>query len=177
MRVCVLGVAMGLLAAGPIILRAASPTYDVDQAVALAQTQNPDVAVAQKKLEAARGAIIEARSGYLPSVVSTGLLRERQHQTDSRLRDEDYNASLRVIQNLYTGGAVTSELAIAQLKAEIADLELQAISRRVEMDVRVAFNELLLNRSRIRVHEQSVGVLQEEMKSQQKSRWRTNNRS
>jgi outer membrane protein len=167
MRVCVLGVAIGLMTAGPIILKAAPPTYEVDQAVELAQAQNLDVAVARKKLDAARGAIIEARSGYLPSVVSTGLLRERQHQTDSRLRDEDYNAAVRVIQNLYTGGAVTSQLAIAQLRAEIADLELQAVSRRVEMDVRVAFNELLLNRARIRVHEQSVGVLQEEVKSQQ----------
>ena len=78
-------------------LQAAAPNYTMEQAVALAQTQNPDIAVARQKLKAARGGLIEARSGYLPSIVSTGLARERQHQTDSRLRDEDYNASLRVV--------------------------------------------------------------------------------
>jgi outer membrane protein len=148
-------------------LQAVAPVYTLEQAVALAQTQNPDIAVARQKLKAARGGLIEARSGYLPSVVSTGLLRERQHQTDSRLRDEDYSASLRLVQNLYTGGAVTSQVAIAQLNLEKQDLELKAVSDRVAMDVRVAFNELLLNRAKIRVREQSVGVLQEELKSQQ----------
>ena len=155
---CVLGVASGL---------AGVESYDVDQAVALAQTQNPEIAIARKKVEAARGGVIEARSGYLPSVVSTGLLRQREHQSDSRLREEDYNASLRVVENLYTGGAVSSQLAIARLNLEIQQLELQAIANRVEMDVRIAFNELLLNRAKIRVREQSVGVMQEEMKTQQ----------
>jgi len=149
------------------LIQAAAPTYTIEQAVALAQIQNPDIAVARQKLKAARGGLIEARSGYLPSIVSTGLARERQHQTDSRLRDEDYNASLRVVQNLYTGGAVRSQVAIAQLNLEKQDFELKAVCDRVAMDVRVAFNELLLNRAKIRVHEQSVGVLDEELKSQQ----------
>src|SRR5437870_11512520 len=88
--------------ASAAVLQAAAPNYTIEQAVALAQTQNPDIAVARKKLQAARGGLIEARSGFLPSVVSTGLFREREHQSDSRLRNEDYNASVRVVQNLYT---------------------------------------------------------------------------
>jgi outer membrane protein len=146
--------------------QSATPTYTIEEAVALAQSQNPEIAIARKKVQAARGGVIEARSGYLPSVVSTGLLRQREHQSESRLRDEDYNASLRVVENLYTGGAVSSQVAIARLNLEIQQLELQAIANRVEMDVRIAFNELLLNRARIRVREQSVAVMQEEMKTQ-----------
>src|SRR2546428_1955107 len=118
----------------------APPSYGIEEAVALAQSQNPEIMIARKKVQAARGGVIEARSGYLPSVVSTGLLRERQHQTDSRLRDEDYNASLRVVQNLYTGGAVSSQVAMAKLSLEKQDLELKAVSDRVAMDVRVVFN-------------------------------------
>ena len=167
MRVHLLTIACGIVCVFSRAFAAGTPNYDVDQAVALAQTQNPDIAIARKKVEAARGGVIEARSGYLPSVVSTGLLRQREHQSDSRLRDEDYNASLRVVENLYTGGAVSSQMAIARLNLEIQELELQAIANRVEMDVRTAFNELLLNRAKIRVREQSVGVLQEEFKTQQ----------
>lgn len=145
---------------------AGAPVYDVDQAVAVAQEKNPEIAIARKKVEGARGGVVEARSGYLPAVVSTGLAREREHQTDSRLRNEDYNASVRVVQNVYTGGAVTSQNAIARLNLERQELELQAISNRVAMDVRIAFNELLLNRAKIRVREQSVGVLEDELKTQ-----------
>jgi outer membrane protein TolC len=145
----------------------AAKTYTIEEAVAFADAHNPEIAIARKKIQAARGGLIEARSGYLPSVVSTGLLREREHQTDSRLRNEDYSASLRIVQNLYTGGAVTSQLAIGRLKLDKQELEFKAIANRVTMDVRVAFNEFLLNRAKVRVHEQSVGVLQEEFKTQQ----------
>lgn len=147
-------------------LRGATPA-SVEEAVAMAQLQNPELEIARKKVEAARGSLIEARSGYLPSVVSTGLAREREHQTESRLRNDDYNASLRVFQNIYTGGAVRSQVTIARLNIEKQEYELQALSNRVSMDVRIAFNELLLNRAKIRVREQSVGVLREELKTQQ----------
>jgi outer membrane protein len=159
----VLPVALVLTATGA----AAAPGHTIEEAVALAQAHNPDIAVAREKLNAARGGLIEVRSGYLPSVVSTGLFREREHQSDSRLRDEDYNASVRVVQPLYSGGAVPSQVAIARLNLEKQGVELEAISNRVAMDVRIAFNELLLNQAKIRVHEQSVNVLQEELKTQQ----------
>src|SRR5438876_5313946 len=151
----------------PAPLQAAIPTYTVEEAVALAQAQNPEIAIARKQVQAARGGLIEARSGFLPSVVSTGLLDKREHQADTRLRDEDYNASLRVLQNLYTGGAVTSQVAIARLNIEKQEYEFQEIANRVVMDVRMAFSELLLNRAKINVRENSVRVLEEELKTQQ----------
>lgn len=148
-------------------LAGSSDSFSVDEAVAAANAGNPDVAIARKKVEAAKGGLIQARSGYLPSVVSTGLLREREHQTESRLRDEDYSANVRIIQNLYTGGAVTAQNAIARLKLEQQELELEAVSNQVAMDVRVACNELLLNRAKVRVHEQSLGALEQDLKTQQ----------
>ena len=148
-------------------LSAAAPTYTVEDAVALAKKQNAEIAIAAKQVEAARGGVIEARAGFLPSVVSTGLLRERKRQEASRLRSDDYDASVRVVQNLYTGGAITSQRAIARLIEEKRALEYQALVNRVVMDVRVAFYDVLLNRAKIRVREQSVGVFQEELKTQQ----------
>jgi len=142
-------------------------TYTIEEAVALAQAQNPEIAIARKKVQAARGGFVEARSGFLPSVASTGFYDKRQQQTETRLRDEDYNAILRVEQNLYTGGAVTSQVAIARLNIEKQGYEFQEVADRVTMDVRIAFNELLLNRAKIRVRENSVRVLEEELKSQQ----------
>src|SRR5213595_4140844 len=148
---------------------AAPPSYDVEQAVALAQAQNPEIAIARKKVTGAGGGLIEARSGFLPSLTSTGLYDKRQQQSQSQLRQEDYNATLKLEQNLYTGGQITSQRAIAQLNIERQNYELQETASHVAMDVRIAFNDLLLNRAKVRVREDSVRVLEEELKGQQQS--------
>ncbi len=144
----------------------ATPSYTVEQAVAVAKRQNTELAIAAKQMEVARGGVTQARSGFLPSVVSTGLVRKREQQQASQLRSNEYDVSLRVIQNLYTGGAITSQRAIAHLIEEKRALEYQALVNRVTMDVRIAFYDVLLNRAKVRVREQSVGVLQEELKAQ-----------
>ena len=154
------------LAASPKALWAL-PVYTIHQAIAVAQEHNPDILIARKKVLAAHGSFIEARSGFYPSLTSSGLYDKRQTQSETNLRQEDYDATLRLEQNLYTGGQVTSQRAIAQLNIAKANYELQEIANRVTMDVRIAFNELLLNRAKIRVREDSVQVLDEELKNQQ----------
>src|SRR5205823_8238215 len=156
----------GASPAAPKVLGAV-PAYTIEQAVAVVQDHNPEILIARKKVLAARGGFIEARSGFLPSLSSSGLYDKRQTQNETRLRDEDYNAILRLEQNLYTGGAVTSQVAIAQLNIDKANYELQEIASRVIMDVRIAFNELLLNRAKVHVREESVRVLDEELNNQQ----------
>src|SRR5881398_1325632 len=145
----------------------ATPIYTIERAVDLAQEHNPEILIARKKVLAARGGFIEARSGFLPSLSSSGLYDKRQTQSETNLRQEDYNVILRLEQNLYTGGAVTSQVAIAQLNIDKANYELQEIVNRVTMDVRIAFNELLLNRAKVHVREESVRVLDEELSNQQ----------
>jgi outer membrane protein len=145
------------------------PIYTIEQAVAVAEEHNPEILIARKKVQGARGGVIEARSGFLPWLTSNGLVDKRQTQSETNLRQEDYNVTLKLEQNLYTGGAVTSQLAIARLNVEKQNYELQEIASRVAMDVRIAFNELLLNRAKVRVRQDSVRVLDEELNSQQQS--------
>src|SRR5258708_37826748 len=147
----------------------AMPVYGIEQAVDLAQERNPDILIAQKKVMAARGGFIEARSGYLPWLSSSGLYDKRQPQSETNLRQEDYNAIVKLQQNLYTGGAVSSQVAIAQLNIAKANYDLQETISRVIMDVRIAFNELLLNRAKVHVHGDSVRVLEQELKSEQEN--------
>jgi outer membrane protein len=146
-----------------------APTYTIEQAVAVAQDHNPDILIARKKVQAARGSWVEARSGRLPWLSSSGLYDKRQTQSETNLRQEDYNAILRLEQNIYTGGAVGSQVAIAQLNIDKANYELQEIVSRVAMDVRIAFDDILLNRAKVRVREDSVRVFDEELKTQQQN--------
>ena len=147
----------------------AVPTYTIEQAVAVAGEHNLDIVIARKKVQGARGGVIEARSGFLPWLSSNGLVDKRQTQSETNLRQEDYNVMLKLEQNIYTGGAVSSQVAIARLNVEKQIYELQEIASRVAMDVRMAFNELLLNRAKVRVRQDSVRVLDEELKNQQQS--------
>src|SRR6266436_2608352 len=147
----------------------AMPVYGIEQAVALAQERNPEILIAHKKVMGARGGFIEARSGYLPSLSSSGLYDKRQTESQTNLRQEDYNAIVKLEQNLYTGGAVSSQVAIAQLNIAKANYDLQETISRVTMDVRIAFNELLLNREKVRVHEDSVQVFDQELKGEQEN--------
>jgi outer membrane protein TolC len=157
-------IAVALLASSRAL---AIPVYTIEQAVAVAQEHNPDILIARKKVLAARGSFIEARSGFLPSLSSNGLYDKRQTQSDTTLRQEDYNAILKLEQNLYTGGAVSSQVAIARSNIDKANYDLQEIVSRVTMEVQIAFDELLLNRAKVRVREDSVRVLDEELKNQQ----------
>ncbi len=61
----------------------AVPAYTIEQAVAVAQEHNPEILIARKKVLAARGGFIEARSGYLPSLSSSGLYDKRQTQSET----------------------------------------------------------------------------------------------
>src|SRR3989442_3701031 len=140
-------------------------TYTIEEAVALAQAQNPEIAIARKKVQAARGGFVEARSGFLPSVASTGFYDKRQQQTETRLRDEDYNAILRVEQNLYTGGAVTSQVAIARLNIEKQGYEFQEVADRVTMDVRIAFTNFFSNLVKTRGGRIPLAALKEELRA------------
>ena len=169
MRLKFVAISMLIAAALPGLPKVvgAVPAYTIEQAVAVAQERNPDILIARKKVVGAHGGFIEARSGFLPSLTSSGLYDKRQTQSETNLRQEDYNAILRLDQNLYTGGAVTSQVAIARLNIDKANYELQEIASRVTMDVRIAFNELLLNRAKVHVREGSVRVLDEELKNQQ----------
>jgi outer membrane protein len=147
----------------------ALPIYTIEQSVAVAEEHNPEILIARKKVQGARGGWIEARSGRLPWLSSSGLYDKRQTQSETNLRQEDYNAILRLEQNIYTGGAVASQVAIAQLNIDKANYELQEIASRVAMDVRIVFNDILLNRAKVRVREDSVRVFEEELKTQQQN--------
>src|SRR4026209_2329718 len=169
MRLKFVAISMLIAAALPGLPKVvgAVPAYTIEQAVAVAQERNPDILIARKKVVGAHGGFIDARSGFLPSLTSSGSYDKRQTQSETSLRQEDYNAILRLDQNLYTGGAVTSQVAIARLNIDKANYELQEIASRVTMDVRIAFNELLLDRAKVHVREESVRVLDEELRNQQ----------
>jgi len=141
--------------------------YTLPECIDLALRQNPDVLVAQKRLEEAAGAIIEARAGYLPSL--TSYANYQKLETDYATlggavnnRSLIWNVSVRLTETIFSGGAVRGRMDIARLQKASRLLDYQATVDQVIMDVRIAFYDTLRDKSDVAVHEQAVNFLREQ---------------
>jgi outer membrane protein TolC len=147
------------------------PQYTLPQCVDLALRQNPDVLIAKKRLEEAAGAIIEARAGFLPSLTSYATYEklEADYATLSGTtsnRTWIWNANVRLTETVYAGGAVRGRMDIARLQKASRTLDYEAVVDQTILDVRVAFYDILRNKSDVAVHEQAVNFLTEQVKNE-----------
>jgi len=169
-----LGCAHGTYAESEVASNAPSaplPRYTLQQCIDRALVQNPDIQVAQKNLEAAAGGIIEARAGFLPSLAAYG--NYEKLETDYATlggavanRTFIWNVTIRLTENVYAGGAVRANMDIARLQKQSRTLDYEAAIDQVIMDVRVAFDDILRNKSDVAVHEQAVNFLTEQVKNE-----------
>ena len=113
--------APALLAGGP-----ATPVYTLEDCRALVRRQNPDVAAAARRVDAATAAVTTAKGQLYPAVTSNGYYQYReQNLTEQTLitttnpttgkptsseistnRKEDYFGEVRLSQNVYSAQAV-----------------------------------------------------------------------
>src|SRR2546423_15224805 len=108
LKLAAIGIQIAALVGSGQALRAL-PTYTIEQAVAVAEEHNPDIQIARKKVQGARGGVIEARSGIFPWLSSDGLADKPQKQNETNLRPADYNRTLNIQTNLSTGTPGTAK--------------------------------------------------------------------
>ncbi|HUJ10745.1 MAG TPA: TolC family protein [Verrucomicrobiae bacterium] len=147
------------------------PHYTLSQCIDLALRQNPDVLVAKKRLEEAAGAIVEARAGFLPSLTSYG--NYEKLQTDyatlggaANNRSLIWNVNVRLTETIFAGGAIAGRMGIARLQKSSRTSDYEAAVDQVILDVRIAFYDILRNKSDVAVHEQAVKFLNEQAKNE-----------
>jgi len=83
------------------------------------------------------------------------------------LRREDYNLTLRLSHNLYSGGRVRAEVAAAKLLEQQRFYAYQAALNQVILDTRIAFYEVLRAQANIGIQRQAVARQEAEVNSQQ----------
>ena len=140
------------------------PRYTLQQCIDRALADNSDVLVARKRLEEAAGAIVEARAGFLPNL--TSYANYERLQTDYATlggtvsnRTDVWNVNIRLTETIYAGGAIRARMDIARLAKQSRTLDYQATIDQVILDVRLAFYDILRNKSDVAVHEQAVRFL------------------
>ncbi len=137
--------------------------------VNMALDRNPDILRAKSEIQKTTGLIVEAKSAAIPKITTNGII---QWQDADRLEGADiepyyWDVGIRAREPIYSGGQIISSIQEAKFTEQAALLSLQNTIDQTILNVRQAFNAILLNRSLIIVASQNVDLLTEEVHDQE----------
>lgn len=139
---------------------------DLPGALRYALENNFAIRQARERLNQAEGALLTARGGLLPQAeVSTAYARTADQITSSGYSSESWSGTAQVSQTVYAGGAVVAGARAARETRDSAQYELQATIDQVLASVRIGFYSILRAQETIKVREQSLALLEEELKN------------
>ena len=158
----------------------------LEAAISLALKQNPDVLKAIHEIERTRGQVIQVRAQALPSVQAAGSYNQYQPEligsgggsvrstatggsafVSSGSQDKSWRITLQVQQIIYSGGKVKAAVKIAELTQDTSHQLLRETASTVIASVRTQFYTALLNRELIKVAEESIVLLADQLRDQQ----------
>ena len=160
-----------------------APVFTIDKAVLTALKQNPDVLRALQEIERSKGVIIEIRAQVLPHITPTGLFQWTDPKLGSNgggivgggggggksgLEQSDvfYNIKVTGTQLIFNG---TSWPAIRGtfFQRDAAYFSLRSTVDQVIATTKTQFYQVILDRALIGVQEESVRLLESQLKDQQ----------
>lgn len=159
--------APALLAAAGNRTSALPEVIDLRAAIVYALENSFAIRQARERIQQQDGVILEVSARGVPNV-GVGAAYQRNATEISQSFPADNSAwqiQIQARQSLYSGGAVQAAAAGARLTREAAVLELQAVISEVLLAVRTRFYDVLLARESIKVQEQSVALLEEQLQN------------
>jgi len=145
----------------------------IEEAIALALRNNFDVKDARERIERQTGSLITTRALLLPILSLQSFYSEtdqgRIQSFDGATPPATHNwtADVELEQTLYAGGRNVALLGREQLFRDAALHELNTVINNVLLEVRQSFYRVLLARSQIEVREESVRLLEQELRSEE----------
>lgn len=146
---------------------------DLQTALEFTLEHNFEILKAKQRIEEQNGLIIEVRARALPNVSVDGQyteLDEGLSETFGGLFPATTNRwalALNARQTLYAGGGVRAALRAQELVEDAALLELQSVINDALLETREGFYNVLLAWERIQVQEESVELLEEQLRNAQ----------
>ncbi len=138
---------------------------DLPNALRFAAENNFSIRGARERLNQAEGSLMTARSGFLPQAgVDASYSRTSDQLTFGR-DSESWSSSASIDQTVYAGGAVAAGARAARAARDAALYQLQAITNEVLAGVRSGYYNVLRARETIKVREQALALLEEELKN------------
>jgi outer membrane protein TolC len=157
-------------------------TLTLEQCLAIALRQNPDVLKARQEISRTQGVIVEARAPALPQLTASGQYQRIDRNfvdvfpfagtnvtTTFKNQYQPWAAQVEATQLLYAGGRVSATMHVAKLREQIALLSFQRTVADTILAVRRAFYSVLLNESIVEVREKSLRLLEQQLTDAQHS--------
>ena len=144
----------------------------------LALTQNTTVLKARKDIEAAHGIVIQTRAIVIPKVQAKSSYQAVDESSIDKFPfgngvgpipftipypDQNWSASVQIVQSIYEGGRMQSALRTARLIRDQSMLSYQTVLADTLVQLRVAYYDVLLAVQQIVVQEASVKLLAREL--------------
>jgi outer membrane protein TolC len=178
----------GLIAASMILstvrLVQAAPTNAIPETlrlqdcIDLAVRQNPTILKAREEIRRTHGIIIETRAQAIPQITASGSYQQVAKSTIDSIpvpgfpsvfdnQEQPWTAQIQISQLVYAGGRVSAALRAANLSDQVAALGFQSTVADTVLEVRKDFYQILLDTALVEVRQQSVTLLEEQLRDAQ----------
>jgi outer membrane protein len=158
--------------APPVMTRQSFPTVSESEQywVSSALASHPGLSARRQGVEANRQSVAAARAEHLPQLVAFYQRNETNQDIDNapRPRFSVDSVGLELKIPLYEGGRTSAAERVAQRQLDIANEQLEGITRQVEREVRLAFASAVANRARIDASDAQVDALVQTVKAQER---------
>lgn len=122
-----------------------------------ARTNNPDIAIAAARLDAARAELTAARQASLPELSATaGLSSELSKSTGSRLDFQEAFAQLDVSWELDLSGRISARRRAALARMEAAEWEREAVALAIESEIARAWVQRAALSRRLEIYDRLI---------------------
>ena len=142
---------------------AVPPRLDLEYSLAFALDNNFAIRQAKERIKQQEGVVLEVRGPQIPNVSASGGYQRDAVEVGPTGENRYWSFNITARQTLYSGGSVSANVKGQQLTLDAAILALQAVINDALLDVRTRFYTVLVNRERIKVQEQNVGLLQRQL--------------
>lgn len=142
---------------------------DLKTALEYAMENNFKIQLAKELIEEQEGLIVEIRSESIPRLSMNSYYRKKDEglidSGNFNTSDEDWHLSVELRQNVYKGGTVLASLRGQKELQQAALMDLKSIVNDVTYEVKKRYYDVLLSKEKIKVEEQNIRLLEEELQN------------
>lgn len=138
---------------------------DLRTAINYAIDNNFAIRQARERIQQQEGVILEVKARALPNVSAIGDYSRNDEEISQSVpaNEQSWTIAIQARQAIYAGGGIKSALDAQKVVREASLLELRSVINSALLEVRTRFFNVLLAREQIKVQEQNVKLLQEQL--------------
>jgi outer membrane protein TolC len=142
-------------------------TLDLKTAIGFALENNFAIRQARERIRQQEGVILEVSAQQIPNVSGTGSyqINDQSISQTAPPSHEGWTLGIVASQTVYAGGGVRSSIKSSRLVREAAMLDLKDVINNALLQVRTDFYSVLLTREKIKVQEENLDLLQQQLKT------------